>query len=182
MARLRALPPAAATARRSSLNPTSTLVNPFARPRTHPKILKRELHRSRLEQLLSKVTKAPVKPRRRRPYKKLLTTLDSLADALPADEDTPKDIAGADLKDQTTFICRRSVKSKPGALKRREKVDRVERERFAQNMAQLTQTPVAGTVKDWSTGANASSNKWACLRTFISQTLEHRPDVKISTK
>ena len=48
---------------------------------------KKDKRRIKHAQLMSKVTKARTRnPRRRRPTKKLVTTLDALADALP-DED-----------------------------------------------------------------------------------------------
>lgn len=116
--------------------------------------------------LMSKVTKATSsKPRRRRPNNKLVTTLDSLASALPDDGE----VGGSDARDQVNIIKRKSMKSRPGALKRREKLDKGERDRFTKNMAQMatTQSQTGGT-----------SDKWAALRGFISQTLETRQDVQ----
>jgi hypothetical protein len=60
------------------------------------------------------------------------------------------------------------MKSRPGALKRREKLDRGERDRFTKNMAQMATT---------TSQTGGTSEKWAALRGFISQTLEKRPEV-----
>ena len=116
--------------------------------------------------LISKVTKSTSrKPRRRRPNNKLITTLDALASALPDDDE----VGGSDARDQVNIIKRKSMKSRPGALKRREKLDRGERDRFTKNMAQLATT---------TSQTGDTSDKWAALRGFISQTLEKRPDVQ----
>lgn len=116
--------------------------------------------------LMSKVTKATTsKPRRRRPNNKLVTTLDALASALPDNEE----VGGSDARDQVNIIKRKSMKSRPGALKRREKLDKGERDRFTKNMAQMATTK---------SQTGDTSDKWAALRVFISQTLETRPDVQ----
>lgn len=69
------------------------------------------------------------------------------------------------------------MKSKPGALKRKQKMDNQERERFAKNMAQLI-----GAKTDGETVQTApATSKWAALRGFIGQTLENRPGVQVRT-
>ncbi len=131
---------------------------------------------------MSKVSKPrSSKLRRRRPNKKLVTTLDSLASALPEDESqTQGGPAGEDFGDQVNIIRRKSMKSRPGAMKRREKIDQGERERFAKNMAQMsvsTRPPDQGTIGQ-SNGTANTSQRWAALRGFISQTLEQKPEMK----
>ena len=143
------------------------------------KTSKKDKRKIRHAQLLSKISKPSAKPRRRRPSKKLVTTLDSLADALPDETGDRND--GAKFHDQVNIIRRQSVKTKPGALKRREKLDKSERDRFANNMAQMVATGGHG---DQRGSANPSdryirSEKWATLRGFISQTLEKRSDVQM---
>ncbi|OCT46783.1 hypothetical protein CLCR_02107 [Cladophialophora carrionii] len=149
-------------------------------------------------QLIHKVTKSSErKPKRRRPNKKLVTTLDALADALPHSEETGDDLtetkiatAGERPQDQVNIIKRKSIKSRPGAMKRRENVDRGERDRFAKNMAQLA-TASSGSAAvgkgDMEDDGNASSKpvaipstseRWAALRGFISQTLETKPELQ----
>jgi hypothetical protein len=139
--------------------------------------------------LMSKITKpSSNKARRRRPNKKLVATLDSLAGALP-DEDTPGQgsTAGAEAKDQVNIIRRKSMKSRPGAMKRREKIDLGERERFARNMAQMAASTAASNSEESITGqskgpAAATSQRWAALRGFIAQTLEQKPELKANVQ
>jgi hypothetical protein len=132
---------------------------------------------------MSKITKpSSNKARRRRPNKKLVATLDSLAAALP-DEDTQASTAGTEAKDQVNVIRRKSMKSRPGAMKRREKIDLSERERFARNMAQMAVSTAAsnseaGTTERSKGPAAATSQRWAALRGFIAQTLEQKPELK----
>jgi hypothetical protein len=139
--------------------------------------------------LMSKITKSSSKkPRRRRPNKKLVANLDSLAAALP-DEDFPVQdrVAGNEAKDQVNIIRRKSMKSRPGAMKRQEKLDQSERERFAKNMAQMAvSTPALksdGDTSGQTEGVAAStSQRWAALRGFIAQTLEQKPELKTNVK
>lgn len=135
---------------------------------------KKDKRRIKHAQLISKVTKSKdTKQRRRRPSKKLVTTLDSLADALPDDlEDSNQstDPAGTTAADQVNVIRRKSLKSKPGAMKRRQKLDNDERDRFGKNLAQMA-APQPGAQ------AISSADKMKALRGFISQTLEKRSEV-----
>lgn len=135
---------------------------------------KKDKRRIKHAQLISKVTKtSTTRPRRRRPNKKLVTTLDALADALPdeaEDSISANEAAGSQPVDQVNIIRRKSMKSRPGAMKRKQKLDNSERDRFAKNMAQMA-VPA-------STNAGASSaEKLRALRGFIAQTLEKRPGV-----
>ncbi len=146
---------------------------------------KKDKRRIKHSQLMSKVTKAQTrKPKRRRPTKKLLTTLDGLADALPDDDGEDGDVLAGDRPEQqVNIIKRKSEKSRPGALKRKQKLDNEERARFARNMAQMAAaTPLAETNSNSnakspdSNTAATSTQKWAALRGFISQTLEKKAD------
>ncbi|KAJ9653920.1 hypothetical protein H2198_006971 [Neophaeococcomyces mojaviensis] len=134
---------------------------------------KKDKRRIKHAHLMSKVTKSGSKPKRRRPNKKLVTTLDSLADALPdGDEDAGPDgvAAGSKTEDQVNIIRRKSMKSKPGAMKRRQKLDNSERDRFAKNLAQMA-------AQGAGSAPTSSVEKLKALRSFISQTLEKRPDM-----
>lgn len=62
------------------------------------------------------------------------------------------------------------MKSRPGALKRREKLDKGERDRFTKNLTQIAAT---------ASQAGDTSDKSAALRGFISQTLEKRPGIQV---
>ena len=140
---------------------------------------KKDKRRIKHAQLISKVTKPTIsKVRRRRPNKKLVTTLDALANALPDDgEGDPEANAGSTAIDQVNVIKRKSMKSRPGAMKRKQKLDNNERDRFARNLAQMA-VPLADSsaVMNASTSGDAAA-KLRALRGFISQTLEKRPGV-----
>ena len=84
------------------------------------------------------------------------------------------------------------MKSRPGATKRREKLERMERERFGKNMAILV--GLKGEVQVQGAGGmavdgenesekpaqtqNTTSNRWAALRGFISQTMEQKAEFR----
>lgn len=125
--------------------------------------------------------------KRRRPNKKLVTTLESLGDALDdivAEGGVPeKGDAGQEGKTR-----HKSLKSRPGALKKKEKLVRGEMERFGKSLAQLQQ--VVGTEdkggmvveggkvvegEAQTQTAPSTSNRWAALRGFISATMEQNP-------
>lgn len=153
-------------------------------PRTKSKSLlpssKKDQRRIRHAQLMSKVSKSTmVSKRRRRPNKKLVTTLDTLVDALPPQEGEFSQ--GANSSDQPTsqvnIIKRTSSKSRPGALKRQQTEANAERERFAKNMAQMSSgkpTETAVTTTFNSPNVASTTERWTALRVFIAQTLEKR--------
>jgi len=121
---------------------------------------------------VNRIEKANTKSgKRRRPSKKLVTTLESLADALPDFDEGEKTVGEAKIR-------HRSLKSRPGATKRRERVEKMERERFGKNMAQLTAGTAAPAVGAGgaATPASGTASRWAALRGFISQTLEQKPE------
>lgn len=175
MAPLRPLPSKSVQPSKSILKhkegPRLTVVKPESLFATNKKDKRRIKH----AQLMSKVTKSSTsKPRRRRPNKKLITTLDSLADALPGDIEesgSEREVAGASAADQVNIIKRKSMKSRPGAMKRKQKLDNNERDRFAKNLAQMA-------VSTSTSGAATSAEKLRALRGFISQTLEKRPGLE----
>lgn len=121
---------------------------------------------------VSKIAKNSTKPnKRRRASKKLVANLESLADALPEAETDPNDSS------QVNVIKQKTLKHRPGAMKRKEKLEKTERDRFAKNMAQMSNIQTAPTPSSEPT-ADSVSNRWAALRGFISQTMEHQPAFK----
>lgn len=121
---------------------------------------------------LAKVEKSYKKtPKRRRPSKKLATKLDSLWDALP-EAGTDKQ----DSNDQANIIKHQTLKHSRGAMKRKEKIERLERDRFAKNLAQLA------SAQPSTTDTTSVSNRWAALRGFISQTMDQQESFKQSNK
>jgi hypothetical protein len=138
----------------------------------------------------ARVSKKPLKRGGRSKKSTTLNSLDSLADALPelaAGEGGAEILAGK--------IRHQSLKSKKGALKRKERLLKGEMQRFGVSMAQLTSMPaqpqngsqlaqkaVVSTVPaSTNTSAAASapapvvSNRWAALRGYISATMEQNP-------
>ncbi|TQV90397.1 ribosome biogenesis protein SLX9 domain-containing protein [Cordyceps javanica] len=121
---------------------------------------------------------------------KLATTLDDLADALPALQDGEGDLAALQGR-----VRHKSISSKKGALRRKERVVRGEMERFGVSMAQLAQqqqqgntttTTTTQTATTMTTGQGseqgqqqgepaATSSRWAALRGYISSTMEQNP-------
>lgn len=67
-------------------------------------------------------------------------------------------------------IGRKSMKSRPGAMKRKEKVVKTECERFGKNLAIMQ----AGNVAGGDAGKGPSS--WAALRGFIAGTMEQKEE------
>lgn len=126
---------------------------------------------------VNRIEKANTKTlKRRRPSKKLVATLESLADALPDFDD---DGNGGERIVGDAKIRHKSLKSRPGATKRREKLEKMERERFGKNMAQLSASSEAMPAVEGegqTAAAPATANKWAALRGFISQTLEQKAE------
>ncbi|KAF4445926.1 hypothetical protein F53441_10397 [Fusarium austroafricanum] len=112
--------------------------------------------------------------KRRRPSKKLATTLDSLADALPELEEGDAEQQGK--------IRHKSLKSKKGALKKKERVVKGEMERFGVSMARLTAQDGTKVPQDESMDKTddkpapaPTANRWAALRGYISSTMEQNP-------
>lgn len=132
---------------------------------------------SRIEKANSKAKK------RRRPSKKLVADLESLANALPDDAHGE---TGDGVESGNAKIRHRSLKSRPGAMKRKEKLETMEKERFGKNMAQMvTGTAVTAATESVdasaagsASGAGASSTRWAALRGFIQQTMEQKPEFR----
>ncbi|KAI4094551.1 MAG: hypothetical protein L6R37_007216 [Teloschistes peruensis] len=132
--------------------------------------------------LISRIEKSKHKPKkRRRPSKKLVVSLESLADALP---EAPSREEAAATEASAGKIRHRSLKSQPGAMKKKEKIIRLEKDRFNQNMAQLTAMtaiyPSAVEEDDASHGMTADNgrqiaHRWAALKTFIQQNVQQRP-------
>ncbi|THY21320.1 hypothetical protein D6D00_07205 [Aureobasidium pullulans] len=163
---------------------------------SHTKAGKRALKHDTLISRIEKSQKKPLK--RRRPGKKLNTVLDSLADALPdlEEEDDDDEWEGidedGDAQDTMLGTLRKQVrvrkakptdgkmklktlKSRPGALKRKQKMEESEKERFGRNLASMSVQPAEATAAGQTDG---SANRWAALRGFIGQTLEQNPGFK----
>jgi len=129
--------------------------------------------------------------KRRRPSKKLVTTLSSLVDALPDVEDLVSSVkaSGGVGGAGGQKIKMKSLRSKPGALKRKEKVERMERERFGKNLAQIMGQReekevemVIEPVAEGTEGGSAvqsqpskTANRFAALRAWATANMEKHP-------
>ncbi|MCJ1462744.1 hypothetical protein MMC07_001347 [Pseudocyphellaria aurata] len=128
--------------------------------------------------LISRIEKSkPSSKKRRRPSKKLITNLESLAEALPhvCEEKNGETVIG------DARINHKSLKSRPGALKKKETLISMEKERFNKNMAQMVQ--YNNNANDSAEALNIASDmnhgtgrRWAAIRSFIQQQMERRPE------
>ncbi|KAJ4297417.1 hypothetical protein N0V88_004339 [Collariella sp. IMI 366227] len=177
----------------------------FINSKRDKKLIKHSSFVSRVAKSSSK--SAGTQKKRRRPSKKLVTTLESLGDALEdiqaeiqqEDEDGDGDKMDAEQARQGK-VRHKSLKSRPGALKRKEKIVKGEMERFGRSLAQLANiqtaasaaavtvaggmgaagqekmdTEMTGEKKGEQTQPTATSSRWAALRGFISATMEQNP-------
>lgn len=134
---------------------------------------KRDKRTIRHSTFMNKIQKSSAKPtastKRRRPNKKLVATLEDLADALPDVEE----------KEEEGKVRQKSLRSRPGALKRKERVVKGEMERFGESMARLVEGGGAkgglGGGEGEKKEANPTGNRWAALRGYISSTMEQNP-------
>ncbi|KAF2127974.1 hypothetical protein P153DRAFT_397861 [Dothidotthia symphoricarpi CBS 119687] len=123
---------------------------------------KKDKQKIKHSSFVSKIEKTSSKTqKRRRPNKQLVANLESLANALPGLEEG----ADGEIEVGQAKIQRKSLKSRPGAMKRKEKLEREERERFNKNLAQL-----AGS------GGAAVQDRWAALKSHVQNTMEVKPE------
>ncbi|RDA94693.1 hypothetical protein CP533_6795 [Ophiocordyceps camponoti-saundersi (nom. inval.)] len=130
--------------------------------------------------------------RRRRHRQAPMSSMRSLAEALPkiGDEGAGNSRSELVATAKKTTHRQRSLPSKPGALKRRERIVRGEMERFRASMARLATVPAEVAVSEPSSvlppsdAANhdgrspqlpSVADKWAALRGYISATVEQSP-------
>jgi len=99
--------------------------------------------------------------KRRRPSKKLVTTLEGLEDALPELEEQMLKVKTG----QNAEGGFKSLGSKPGIRRKREKIEREERERFGKNLAVLSMAKPENIEAGGQT--SGTSNRWAALRAHL---------------
>ncbi|KAL8708904.1 MAG: hypothetical protein Q9220_006236 [cf. Caloplaca sp. 1 TL-2023] len=164
----------ASTTGKAASNPASHILP--TTPKAHGSFgsTKKDKRIIRHSALISRIEKSkPQFKKPRRPSKKLVTNLESLAHALP-------DIPASTTETPIAKIRHRSLKSQPGAMRKKEKIIAMEKDRFNQNMAQMTASR-GSTDQSASRDGNTrnishTASKWAALRTFIQQNMEQRPD------
>ncbi|KAK7186292.1 hypothetical protein PSPO01_07681 [Paraphaeosphaeria sporulosa] len=148
--------------------PQATLPTPaddalFSSSKKDKRTIKHSAFVSKIERSSSKIQK------RRRPNKKLVTNLESLADALSGLEQGD---GNGELVVGQAKIQRKSLKSRPGAMKKKEKLEKLEKERFNMNLAQMATTSTASSA----TGRNPAADRWAALKKHVKNTAEIKPE------
>ncbi|KAF2751158.1 hypothetical protein M011DRAFT_483123 [Sporormia fimetaria CBS 119925] len=159
---------AKAAAKSNNTLPLSSASLPLPSPLpTHFSASKRSKQAIKHSSFVSKIEKSSSKStKRRRPNKKLVANLESLADALPGldAEGGEEDAEGnKEVTVGQARILRKSLKSRPGALKRKEKLEREERERFNKNLKEMS---AAVKVQD----------RWAALKMHVKSTVEQKAE------
>ncbi|KAI1486235.1 ribosome biogenesis protein SLX9-domain-containing protein [Biscogniauxia mediterranea] len=167
----------------------STISDAFVNSKKDKRQIKHSSFVSRIEKANQKA------PKRRRPGKKLVTNLDSLASALP------DLLEGGETEEglrqlREGKVRHKSIKSRRGALKKKERIVKDEVGRFDVNLARLNAVGAAagagagpaemqveckgggdaetqGQVPSRTPSSTAS--RWAALRGFISATMEQNP-------
>ena len=126
---------------------------------------KQDKQRVKHSTFVSRIEKPHIKnSKKRRSSRKLLTSLESLASALP--DASP--IGAASSTKNKGMITHKSLKSKPGALKKKARIEELERDRFSKNLAQMTdgQSPAPE--------GSSTAPRWAALRVSIRFPLDKR--------
>ena len=75
-----------------------------------------------------------------------------------------------------TTIRQKSLGSRPGRTKRREKELKAEKERFGRNMARMLDAGGGDRQNMDIDGKGRTAERWKALRGFIEQTMERRVD------
>lgn len=95
---------------------------------------KRKVKRSTFRSRVEKSSFKKKIQKRRRPSKKLAANLASLVDALPDKEEEGQD---KEPESKAMKLGFNSIASKPGAMKKRLKLEELEKDRFEKNMTQM---------------------------------------------
>lgn len=119
--------------------------------------------------LISRIEKKNAKPAKpRRPSKKLVANLESLVDALP-------ELSKEEAVVRSAGTRQKSLKSRPGAMKKKQKLEVLEKDRFAKNLAQMVHVPSSngpGPQDTPKVSPAGTSERWAALRGYIRQTMD----------
>ncbi|KAG7292738.1 hypothetical protein NEMBOFW57_002778 [Staphylotrichum longicolle] len=178
----------------------------FIDSKADKRLIKHSAFLSRVAKSSKKSASGSSQTKRRRPNKKLVATLESLGDALDdIQAEIDEEVATGEAMDAEQArqgkVRHKSLKTRPGALKRKERLVKGEMERFGRSLAQLANVSAAGAAATGARAATAvgqdkmetqagaqtqtqtqaavqpsgTSNRWAALRGFISATMEQNP-------
>ncbi|KAF2268244.1 hypothetical protein CC78DRAFT_455352, partial [Lojkania enalia] len=148
----------------NSNTPSSAEAPLFPSSKKDKQKIKHSAFIGRIEKSTSKTAK------RRRPHKKLVANLESLADALPELDDAQGNTDGGEVEVGQARI-RKSLKSRPGAMKRKKKLEKTERDRFSKNLAQMV-----GSGASNSGGSTSIADRWAALKSHVQGTMEKKTE------
>ncbi|KAK3309732.1 ribosome biogenesis protein SLX9-domain-containing protein [Chaetomium strumarium] len=130
----------------------------FINSKRDKRLIKHSAFVSRIAKASSS-TSASTNKKRRRPNKKLITTLESLGDALDDIKQAmdEQQAAGGMMDEEQARqgkVRHKSLKTRPGALKRKERIVKGEMERFGWSLAQLANIATVSSAS--SAGATTS--------------------------
>jgi hypothetical protein len=151
--------------------PQITLPSPDSTSSLFP-ASKRDKRTIKHSSFVSKIEKTSKVQKRRRPNKKLVANLESLANALPGLDDET-DNGKSEVVLGQAKIHRKSLKSRPGAMKRKSKLEKLEMERFNANLAQMVGTSRGQSDAERS---NSIADRWAALKNHVQNTTEVKPE------
>jgi hypothetical protein len=159
--------------------PNSQVTDSFINSKSDRRLIKHSTFVNKIKKS-QPPTSLPLKRQRHRSNKKLAANLESLVDALP-------DVKVGDRENEGK-MRHKSLGSRPGALKRKEKVVKGEMERFGESMARLVgagqgksqgkrsgETDVDRMEEPKKVQATSTESRWAALRGYISMTMEQNP-------
>ncbi len=170
----------------------NTVTDAFLHSKRDKLLIRKASFRARVSEKLSDRGITKKKPlKRRRPSKKLVTTLASLADALPEVASREE----AEAEQETKRHRQTSLRTRPGSMKRKERVVQAEMARFGQSLAQLAAVKEAAVeqTKDMEVEADdqentegvetpgpapprqSTANRFALLRSYITATMDQSP-------
>lgn len=146
------------------------------------KLSKQDKRAIKHNQLLHKVREAGIskdkkaKPRRRRPGKKLdaAEDLGGLGEALAEVEGEWEGVSDDEEKEGgkgSGKMKMKSLKTRPGAMKRKARMEGMEVERFGRNLAQMMGSNTQP-VREGDAGGDGQKDRWTALRAFIGSTME----------
>lgn len=171
-----------------TFRPDAAVTDSFLSTKRDKRLIKHSSFLARVASSSSRVAKPRSQNRSRRPGKKLRTSLQGLADALPSLQEEAEaaadDGGGGEVRHK---VRHQSIKSKPGALKRKEMVVKGEMERFGASMARLSSAAPSisapsprdeaqdGHLHNHAPRPLPVADRWAALRGYISATMGQAP-------
>ncbi|TGZ83398.1 hypothetical protein EX30DRAFT_339578 [Ascodesmis nigricans] len=174
-------------AKASRLTTTTAATPTNSKPVTKKslRIAKHSAFVSRIEKTSSKAPSSSSRSRRRKAANSTLaTSLSTLADALPSASSDDFVNANVNFVSQSSrdHLAARSnkerqgIKSRPGAMKRKENMLKNECERFGKNLAIIEGVRSQEGAGEGERKKEGQPNSWAMLRNFIGSTMEKKEE------